>query len=80
MFTVSVAYIFTDSAVADGLGKCYVNSGQTCSALTRMLVPRDRLAQAEAGADARGEPRVAFVPRQLSPARLMLGDNSRRDA
>jgi acyl-CoA reductase-like NAD-dependent aldehyde dehydrogenase len=35
------------TAVADGVGKCYLNSGQTCSALTRMLVPRDRLAEAE---------------------------------
>jgi aldehyde dehydrogenase (NAD+) len=35
-------------AIVDGLGKCYINSGQTCSALTRMLVPRDKLAQAEA--------------------------------
>jgi len=34
--------------VADGVGKCYINSGQTCSALTRMLVPRSRLAEAEA--------------------------------
>jgi acyl-CoA reductase-like NAD-dependent aldehyde dehydrogenase len=34
-------------AVADGVGRCYLNSGQTCSALTRMLVPRDRLALAE---------------------------------
>jgi aldehyde dehydrogenase (NAD+) len=35
------------AAVADGVGKCFLNSGQTCSALTRMLVPRDRLAAAE---------------------------------
>ena len=28
-------------------GKCFLNSGQTCSALTRMLVPRERLAEAE---------------------------------
>jgi len=34
-------------AVSDGVGKCYLNSGQTCSALTRMLVPADRLAEAE---------------------------------
>jgi acyl-CoA reductase-like NAD-dependent aldehyde dehydrogenase len=34
-------------AIADGVGKCYLNSGQTCSALTRMLVPRSRLAEAE---------------------------------
>ena len=35
------------AAVMDGMGKCYLNSGQTCSALTRMLVPRERLAEAE---------------------------------
>ncbi len=35
------------TAVADGVGKCFLNSGQTCSALTRMLVPRSRLAEAE---------------------------------
>ncbi len=29
------------------MAKCYANSGQTCSALTRMLVPRERLAEAE---------------------------------
>ena len=34
-------------AVADGVGKCFLNSGQTCSALTRMLVPYSRLAEAE---------------------------------
>src|SRR5207302_829741 len=33
-----------EQAVADGVGKCFLNSGQTCSALTRMLVPRSRLA------------------------------------
>ena len=32
---------------ADGVGKAFLNSGQTCSALTRMLVPRERLAEAE---------------------------------
>lgn len=34
-------------AVPDGIFKCYLNSGQTCSALTRMLVPRSKLAQVE---------------------------------
>jgi aldehyde dehydrogenase (NAD+) len=33
--------------VRDGVGKSYLNQGQTCTALTRMLVPRDRLADAE---------------------------------
>jgi acyl-CoA reductase-like NAD-dependent aldehyde dehydrogenase len=37
-----------DKAVPDGVNKCYMNSGQTCSALTRMLVPRDKLAEVEA--------------------------------
>jgi acyl-CoA reductase-like NAD-dependent aldehyde dehydrogenase len=36
-----------EKAVRDGVGKCYLNSGQTCTALTRMLVPTDRLADAE---------------------------------
>jgi acyl-CoA reductase-like NAD-dependent aldehyde dehydrogenase len=34
-------------AVPDGVAKCYLNSGQTCSALTRMLVPKEKLAEAE---------------------------------
>jgi aldehyde dehydrogenase (NAD+) len=34
-------------AIADGVGKCFLNSGQTCTALTRMIVPRSRLAEAE---------------------------------
>ena len=37
-----------EQAVSDGVGKCFLNSGQTCSALTRMLVPRSKLAEAEA--------------------------------
>mgnify|MGYP003542247831 CR=1 FL=1 len=36
-----------EQAVTDGVAKCYLNSGQTCSALTRMLVPRDKLEQVE---------------------------------
>jgi acyl-CoA reductase-like NAD-dependent aldehyde dehydrogenase len=36
-----------EKAVRDGVGKCYLNSGQTCTALTRMLVPADRMADAE---------------------------------
>jgi len=36
-----------EKAVADGVGKAFLNSGQTCSALTRMLVPRSKLAEAE---------------------------------
>jgi acyl-CoA reductase-like NAD-dependent aldehyde dehydrogenase len=36
-----------EPAIKDGVAKCFLNSGQTCSALTRMLVPRARLAEAE---------------------------------
>ena len=36
-----------EQAVTSGIGACYSNSGQTCSALTRMLVPREALAEAE---------------------------------
>jgi len=36
-----------EKAVTAGVGACYLNSGQTCSALTRMLVPRSKLAQVE---------------------------------
>ncbi|HEX8064900.1 MAG TPA: aldehyde dehydrogenase family protein [Thermoleophilaceae bacterium] len=48
-----------EKAVVDGIGKCYLNSGQTCSALTRMLVPRDKLAQVEQIAAATA---AAFTP------------------
>ncbi len=48
-----------EKAVPDGVAKCFLNSGQTCSALTRMLVPRQRLAEAEEIAKATAE---AFTP------------------
>jgi aldehyde dehydrogenase (NAD+) len=46
-------------AIPDGVAKCFLNSGQTCSALTRMLVPRSRLAEAEQIAKAAAE---SFTP------------------
>jgi aldehyde dehydrogenase (NAD+) len=46
-------------AVPDGVAKCFLNSGQTCSALTRMLVPREKLAEAEQIAAATAQ---AFTP------------------
>jgi acyl-CoA reductase-like NAD-dependent aldehyde dehydrogenase len=52
-------------AIADGVSKCFLNSGQTCSALTRMLVPRSRLAEAEQIAGAVAEhfkPGDPFAP------------------
>jgi aldehyde dehydrogenase (NAD+) len=48
-----------ERAVPDGVAKCFLNSGQTCSALTRMLVPRQRLAEAEEIAKATAQ---AFTP------------------
>ncbi len=36
------------AAVSYGISNCFLNSGQTCSAHTRMLVPRDKLPEAEA--------------------------------
>jgi aldehyde dehydrogenase (NAD+) len=36
-----------EQAVSDGVGKAFLNSGQTCSALTRMIVPRSKLAEVE---------------------------------
>ena len=53
-------------AGADGVGKCYLNSGQTGSALTRMLIPRDRLAEAEAIAAATAAGYIVGDPQDAS--------------
>lgn len=37
-----------ERAVPTGVGQAFVNAGQACIALTRMLVPADRLSEAEA--------------------------------
>ena len=50
------AHVILDDVVGDeladavraGVSGCFPNSGQTCSALTRLLVPRHRLAEVEA--------------------------------
>jgi acyl-CoA reductase-like NAD-dependent aldehyde dehydrogenase len=42
-------------AIPAGVMGCYANSGQTCSAPTRMIVPRARLAEVEALAKAAAE-------------------------
>ena len=57
-------------AVPDGVAKCFLNSGQTCSALTRMLVPRERLAEAEELAVAAAE---GFTPGDPFDAGTTLG-------
>ena len=46
-------------AVPDGVAKCYLNSGQTCSALTRMLVPKEKLVEVE---DLAVQAAEAFTP------------------
>jgi acyl-CoA reductase-like NAD-dependent aldehyde dehydrogenase len=48
-----------DTAIPDGVSMCYLNSGQTCTALTRMLVPRSKLAEIEQRAVAVAE---SFTP------------------
>ena len=44
-----------EKAVRSGVNACYLNSGQTCSAHTRMLVPRERMEEAAAIAKATAE-------------------------
>jgi aldehyde dehydrogenase (NAD+) len=58
------------TAVPDGVNKCYMNSGQTCSALTRMLVPRERLAEVEALATTAAE---SFTPGDPFDGETRLG-------
>jgi aldehyde dehydrogenase (NAD+) len=50
------------TAVARGVDACFLNSGQTCSALTRMVVPRARLAEVEKLARQRAEAAVVGDP------------------
>ncbi|HKH64847.1 MAG TPA: aldehyde dehydrogenase family protein [Solirubrobacterales bacterium] len=59
-----------ERAVPDGVAKCFLNSGQTCSALTRMLVPRQRLAEAEELAKAAAE---TFAPGDPFESSTRLG-------
>jgi acyl-CoA reductase-like NAD-dependent aldehyde dehydrogenase len=59
-----------DTAIPAGLFACYMNSGQTCSALTRMIVPRSRLADIEQRAKVAAE---TFVPGDAAEATTMLG-------
>ena len=54
-------------AVPDGVAKCFLNSGQTCSALTRMLVPREQARRSRA--DRRRDRRGLHAGRSRSPTR-----------
>ena len=48
-----------ERAIPDAVAKCFLNSGQTCSALTRLIVPREKLEQVEQIAKAAAE---SFTP------------------
>jgi acyl-CoA reductase-like NAD-dependent aldehyde dehydrogenase len=65
-----------EKAVRDGIGKAYINSGQTCTALTRMLVPADRVADAER--IAADEVETKFQPKDPFAEGAMLGPLSSR--
>jgi aldehyde dehydrogenase (NAD+) len=60
-----------ETAVRDGIGKAYLNSGQTCTALTRMLVPAGRLSDAER--IAADEVETKFQPKDPFAEGAMLG-------
>jgi acyl-CoA reductase-like NAD-dependent aldehyde dehydrogenase len=62
-------------AVMSGVGKAFLNSGQTCSALTRMLVPKSRLAEAEQHAAAAQRDRVnGYIQKGIDEgAKLLVG-------
>jgi acyl-CoA reductase-like NAD-dependent aldehyde dehydrogenase len=66
-------------AVINGIQKCYLNSGQTCSALTRMLVPRERLLEVEAIAKAVVEATTIGDPFEESSALGPLVSDAQRD-
>jgi aldehyde dehydrogenase (NAD+) len=60
-----------EKAVREGVGKCYLNSGQFCAALSRMLVPRARVADAERIAS--DEAQAHWQPGDPFAATTMLG-------
>ncbi|MEA3056271.1 MAG: betaine-aldehyde dehydrogenase [Actinomycetota bacterium] len=62
--------------VRDGVGKAYLNQGQTCTALTRMLVPNSRMADAER--IAADEVATKFQPKDPFADFAMMGPLSSR--
>jgi acyl-CoA reductase-like NAD-dependent aldehyde dehydrogenase len=68
-----------ERAVRDGVVKAFANSGQTCSALTRMLVPRERLADAERIAAAATEGTVVGDPFEKATHLGPLASSAQRD-
>ena len=55
-------------AVTDGVGKCFLNSGQTCTALTRMLVPAQQAGRGGGHRHARRRRRSPPGTRSRRPA------------
>jgi betaine-aldehyde dehydrogenase len=53
-----------EKAITNGVGNCYFNSGQTCSALSRMLVPKSRYDEAVAIAKRAAESFTVGDPRE----------------
>ena len=51
-----------EEAIASGMGSCFRNNGQTCTALTRFLVPRDEMGRAAEFAAAFAEASVIGDP------------------
>jgi len=51
-----------ETAIVGGVNSCFMNSGQSCNAPTRMLVPASKLAEATAIAKAAGEAAVVGMP------------------
>jgi acyl-CoA reductase-like NAD-dependent aldehyde dehydrogenase len=67
------------TAVPAGVQSCFLNSGQTCSALTRLLVPRRRLAEVEDLARAAAEEFVVGDPFAVDTRLGPLANGSQRD-
>jgi aldehyde dehydrogenase (NAD+) len=57
-----------ESSVKEGVRTCFRNSGQSCDAPTRMLVPRSKMAEAEVAAK-----QAAEATRVADPAKGSLG-------
>jgi len=66
-------------AVSSCVGGAFLNSGQTCLALTRMLVPRSRLAEAETLAGAAATAMVVGDPFEKTTALGPLASAAQRD-
>ena len=66
-------------AVSYGVANCFLNSGQTCSAHTRMLVPRSKLAEAEGIAAATAEMMAPGDPFQEGSRMGPLVSDAQRD-